>query len=229
LWALVVGTIGLLILVLVGGAVLAARRGLVSTTPGIATAPTSGTQSGSAAVRAVIQLAKQEQQQAFAQDKPTLMRGTATAAYYAQLVALDTTLRNSGVTAIQLRSTTFGPIVVQSNTAQATTTETWQATFTGGSTATNTTVNNYNLLLVGGQWKITSDTQPRTNVPPSSTGPGSTPTASPAPGSAPKLVGLRRVRGNVHRRARDVDRSDRLRDWLGRRCNLGRDRRHYDE
>jgi hypothetical protein len=189
LWALVVGIIGLLILVLVGGAVLAARRGLVSTTPGTATAPTSGTQSGSAAVRAVIQLAKQEQQQAFAQDKPTLMRGTATAAYYAQLVALDTTLRNSGVTAIQLRSTTFGPIVVQSNTAQATTTETWQATFTGGSTATNTTVNNYNLLLVGGQWKITSDTQPRTNVPPSSTGPGSTPTASPAPGSAPTTVG----------------------------------------
>src|SRR5437016_1660685 len=119
-WGIAVGIIGALILALVGGATLTVRSGLLSNGAKAGTAPTSGTQSSSAAVRAVIQLANQEQQQAFAQDEPTLMRGTATAAYYAQLVALDTTLRNSGVTAIQLRSTTFGPIVVQGNTAQAT-------------------------------------------------------------------------------------------------------------
>ncbi len=187
---LAAGIVVALIVVIGGGAALATRAGLVSTGAKTATTPASGTQSGSAAaVRAVIQLANQKQQQAFSQDKPTLMRGTATAAYYAQLVALDTRLRNSGVTAIQLRSATFGQVAVQSTTAQATTTETWQATFKGGSTTTNTTVNNYNLVLVGGAWKISSDTQPRTNIPPSSTSPGSTPTASPTPGSAPTTVG----------------------------------------
>ena len=51
-WGLAVGIIGALILVLVVGAALVARSGLVSNGAKTATAPTSGTQSGSAAVRA---------------------------------------------------------------------------------------------------------------------------------------------------------------------------------
>jgi Peptidase A4 family len=181
---LVAGIVAVLVLVLVGATVVGARSGILSTGTGTAPSPTPSAASGSAAVRAVIQKANQEQQQAFAQDNPTLMRGTATAAYYAQLVQIDTRLRSSGVTAIQVRSATFNQVTVDGNAAQATTTETWQATLSGGSTNTNTTVNNYTLVLVGGAWKISGDTQPRTNIPPSSTQP-----SSPGPSSAPTAVG----------------------------------------
>ncbi len=186
-WALAVGAVAALILGLLGACSGPATSGTSTPTPG--TPATSATQSPNSAVQAVIQLANQEQQQAFSKDNPTLMRSTATAAYYGQLVALDSTLRSSGITAIQLRSATFGQIAVQSTTAQATTTETWQATFTGGSTATNTSLNNYSLVLVGGSWKISSDTQPRTNVPPPSTSPGGTPAPSPTSSTAPAAVG----------------------------------------
>lgn len=182
------GGIGVLALGLLLAA-LAACSGAVSNGTSTATPATSAAQSASAAVRAVIQVANQEQQQAFAKDNPTLMRATATAAYYAQLVALDSALRNSGITAIQLRSATFGPVAVQGTTAQANTTETWQATFTGGVTSINTSANNYSLVLVSGTWKIRSDTQPRTNIPPPRTSPGSTPAASPTPSAAPAAVG----------------------------------------
>jgi len=177
-----------LVCVLVGVLLVACNGPVPSPTPSPAPVP-SATPSGVAAVRAAIQLANQEQQQAFAQDKPTLMRPTATSAYYAQLVALDTQLRSAGVTAIQLRSATFGQVTVQGSTAQATTTEAWQATFTGGSTDTATSLNDYALILVGSQWKISSDTQPRTNVPPPSTSPGTSPSASRTPGSASATVG----------------------------------------
>lgn len=185
-WGLAIVIVVALIVVLAGGAALAARSGLVSF--GTKTASPTAIPTGAAGVRAVINLANQEQQQAFAQDNPTLMRGTATAAYYAQLVAIDSQLRSSGVTSIQLRSTTFGQVTLQTSTAQATTTETWQAKFSNGSSATNTSVNDYNLVLVGGSWKIRSDTQPRTNIPPSAS-PGTTPTASPSPGGTPASVG----------------------------------------
>ena len=187
--ALVAGIVAVLILVLVGATVVAARSGILSAGTGTAPSPTPSTASGSAAVRAVIQKANQEQQQAFTQDNPTLMRGTATAAYYSQLVQTDTRLRSSGVTAIQLRAATFNQVTVQHITAQATTTETWQATLTGGSTNTNTTVNNYTLVLVSGAWKISSDIQPSTNIPTSSTPPSSTPASSPSPTTTPTTVG----------------------------------------
>ena len=170
-WMLVAVVIAALILVLAGGSVVAARSGLL----GAVSAAPSAAPSGAAAVRSVITLANQQQKQAFAQDQPTLMRGTATAAYYAELVATDTALRNSGVTSIQLQSATFGQVVVQGNTAQATTTETWQATFADGSVTSNTSANNYTLVLVSGGWRINSDTQPRTNTPPPSTTPGTPP------------------------------------------------------
>ena len=194
-----VGVAGVLILVLVGATAVAVRSGLLPVGASPTTASTSSTGSSSAAVQALIQKANQEQQQAFAQDNPTLMRGTATAAYYAQLVKLDTTLRSSGVTAIQLRSATFDQVVLHGNTAQATTTESWQATYANGSKAADTSVNDYDLVLIGGAWKISSDTQPNTNVPPSSTspssapspttGPSSAPTPSTGPGNAPTTVG----------------------------------------
>jgi hypothetical protein len=135
----------------------------------------SASVSGLAAVQAVIQKASVEQQQAFAQNDPTVMRDTATAAYYAQLVRLDARLRAAGLTAIQPVSITFDQASVQASAAQVTTTETWSATLADGTTTNDTTVNLYTLVLTGGTWLISSDVQPSTNVPPGAT-PGGMPT-----------------------------------------------------
>jgi hypothetical protein len=135
----------------------------------------SASPSGVAEVQAVIERASVEQQQALAQNDPTLMRDTATAAYYAQLVRLDARLRAAGVTAIQPISIAFDQASVQGGAAQVTTTETWGATLADGTTSNDTTVNLYTLVLTGSTWLISSDVQPSTNVPPGAT-PGGTPT-----------------------------------------------------
>jgi hypothetical protein len=103
------------------------------------------------------------------------MQDTATAGYYAELVKTDSALRAGGVTAIQLISLTFDQTSVQGSTALVATTETWQATYTDGTTTTDTSGNNYALVLVGSAWQISSDTPPSTNIPPGAS-PGSMPT-----------------------------------------------------
>jgi Peptidase A4 family len=179
---------GVLILAVIGATSLGCQAG--SGGPGSPSASTSSAPGDSAAaVKAVVQHANQEQQQAFDQDKPTLMRDTATATYYAELVRADTTLRNNGVTAIQLRSATFGPVVVQGNGAQATTTETWRATFANGPAEVETGLNIYKLVQSGGAWRIASDTVPNTNAPPPGTSPSAAPTPTANPGSASGTVG----------------------------------------
>jgi hypothetical protein len=125
-----------------------------------------------------VRKANDEQQQAFNQNNPTLMQDTATAAYYAQLVQVDAALRNAGVTAIQLLSQNFGQSSVQGTAAEVTTTETWRATYPDATTSDDTSNNIYGLVLVGAAWKISSDTQPSTNIPPGTT-----------PGGPPATVG----------------------------------------
>lgn len=184
-----VGLIAVLVLMLFGAT--ACQTGYGQSPSSQSPSPSTAASGTEAAVEAVIQKANQEQQQAFAQDNPTLMRSTATAAYYAQLVQTDTTLRSSGVTAIKLRSETFGQVIVQASSAQATTTETWQATYTDSSTSVETTMNIYQLVLGTSVWRIKSDTIPHTNIPPSGSTPGATPTptANPSPTSSPATVG----------------------------------------
>jgi len=183
----VVGVIALIIAV-VGAAALIVRNGstpIGSATPsptavaGVSASPASSPQSDIATVQAVIQKANDEQQRAFAQNDPTLMQDTATAAYYAQLVKVDAALRSAGVTVIQLLSMSFGQSTVQGSSAQVATTETWRATFADSTTSDDTTINNYNLVLVGLAWKISSDNQPSTNLPPG-TSPGVPPATSTA-------------------------------------------------
>jgi hypothetical protein len=142
---------------------------------GASASPATSAQSDTATIQAVVQAANGEQQQAFAQNDPTLMQDTATAAYYAQLVQVDASLRSAGVTAIQMLAITFGQSTVQSTSAQATTTETWQATYADGTTTDDTSTNNYTLVLVGDAWKISGDAQPSANIPP-----GASPGAPPA-------------------------------------------------
>src|SRR5437879_4954833 len=174
----------LLILALVGATVAIGRNGSTLQSPaapvpmaiaGASASPATSPQSDLTTVQVVVQTANDEQQQAFAQNDPTLMQATATAAYYAQLVQVDAALRSAGVTAIQMLSTNFGPSTVQGSSAQVATTETWRATYADGTTADDTSVNDYTLVLVGLAWKISGDVQPSANIPPGAT-PGGPPT-----------------------------------------------------
>src|ERR1700687_355021 len=108
--------------------------------------PTASAQSDATTVQAVVRKANDEQQQAFAQKNPTLMKDTATAAYYAQLVQVEATLRSAGVTAIQMLSMSFGQSTVQGRSAQVATTETWRATYADGTTTDDTSLNHYSLV-----------------------------------------------------------------------------------
>src|SRR5438067_6974472 len=114
------------------------------------------------AVRQTLQQANEAQQQAFNQSQPQLLLDTATTAHYDELVQIDTALRNRGVTAIALVSIRFDQISVSGSTADAVTTETWRATSADGSTAEDTSQNDYTLVLEGGSWKVQSDVQPST-------------------------------------------------------------------
>ena len=139
--------------------------------------PSASAQSDtSAALQAALQRANEEQQQAFNQNDPQLMADTATAAHYAELVQTNTDLRNSGVTAIELVSISFNQVTAGNATAQATTRETWRATYADGSTVDATTQNDYTLVLDAGAWKVQSDVQPAGQVDPSTT-PGQPATA----------------------------------------------------
>jgi hypothetical protein len=129
---------------------------------------------------ATIQRADDEQAQALAQRNPTLMRDTATPAYYASLVRTLVDLSNGGVTAIALQKLEWGPLTVRGSNAQATSFETWQTTFVDGSSAVQSRDRNvYSLVQQSGTWLIAADAHPDTqlNQPP--------PSASPAPGRAP--------------------------------------------
>jgi peptidase A4-like protein len=165
--------------------------------PTAAPAPTSAPTASPAgaaveAIKAVIQQANQEQQQAVAAHDPTLMRDTATSTYYSQAVQSLNDLASSGVTAIQLVNLDWGPIALQgTTTAQATTVETWRTTFADGSTLQEADTNVYTLVLENSAWKVQDDQHPdsRRLQPPQDT-PGAAPT--PVAPVAPGEVGLSR-------------------------------------
>jgi hypothetical protein len=136
-------------------------------TPAEATASATGTPSPDAAtkaVMAVIQKANEEQQLALAQHDPTIMRDTATAAYYSLLVQAQQVMEAAGVTAIKLNSLEWGPVTVQGTDAQAATTETWQVDFADGSSQKSSDRNAYVLVQQGGAWLIAGDAQAMSSV-----------------------------------------------------------------
>jgi hypothetical protein len=136
-------------------------------TPAEATASATSTPSPDAAtkaVMAVIQKANEEQQLALAQHDPTIMRDTATAAYYSLLVQAQQAMEAAGVTAIKLISLEWGPVTVQGTDAQAATTETWQVDFADGSSQKSSDRNAYVLVQQGGAWLIAGDAQAISSV-----------------------------------------------------------------
>jgi hypothetical protein len=113
---------------------------------------------------AVIQKANEEQQLALAQHDPTIMRDTATAAYYSLVAEAQQAMEAAGVTAIKLISLEWGPVTVQGTDAQAATTETWQVDFADGSSQKSSDRNAYVLVQQGGAWLIAGDAQAISSV-----------------------------------------------------------------
>ena len=124
------------------------------------TAATAPNGAAEAAIKAVIERADRSQAQAFAQSDTTLMRDTATAAYYDELVQTNRALAAGGVRTIELTKLEWGAVSVDRGTARATSYETWRSRYADGSSEERTDRNDYTLVLEGGVWKIESDVQP---------------------------------------------------------------------
>jgi len=139
-------------------------------------------------IKAVIQHANQEQQQALAAHDPTLMRDTATAAFYSQAAQGLNDLLSGGVTAIELVKLDWGSISMHGTTAaQATTVETWRTSFADGSTLGESDTNVYTLVLENSAWKVQDDQHPdarQLQPPQDAPGADPTPVAPIAPGEA---------------------------------------------
>jgi hypothetical protein len=128
-----------------------------------AAAPTSAAVTSNAtveAVKAVVERANQAQQKAFATGDTTLMRDTATAAYFDELIKINTALAQGGVTGFALVGIEWGDVTTSGSTAAATAYETWRTTYRDGSQDQRTDRNDYALVLEGGTWRIQADVQP---------------------------------------------------------------------
>ncbi len=134
--------------------------------PGDTAAPASSprvaavSESDAAAIRGVIQRANEEQVRAIAGGDPTVMRDTATARHYDELVKVNEDLVAAGVTKIALVSLEWGDVTVTGDSARAVTYETWQATYDDGSVDRSRDENDYTLVRQNGQWLIAADDQP---------------------------------------------------------------------
>lgn len=137
------------------------------------------------AIQAVIQKANQEQQDAFAKGDPTVMKDTATAAYYNELAQINSDMANGGVTAINLVKIDWGQVnLTNATTAQVTTFETWQTTYSDGSSDQSRDQNVYTLVQEQGVWKIQSDDHPNSSGSPGPSGPSGPVTPSSPSGPA---------------------------------------------
>src|SRR5438445_9051939 len=133
-----------------------------------------------AAVKDVVERANQAQAQAYARNDPTLMRATATASYYQELVQTNQGLQSSGAQSIALVNLEWVDVTVSGTTANAVTNETWRTTYTDGSVADSTDRNEYTLVLQSGAWKISADVQPTTQIITPGTAPSVTQPGTPA-------------------------------------------------
>lgn len=175
------------------------------------TAVNSGDPTTIAAIKAVIQKANQEQQDAFAKNDPTIMKDTATSSYYDQLAQINSDMANGGISAIKLIKIEWGQIQVTGpTTARATTFETWQTSYSDGSTDQSRERNDYTLVKEQGVWKIQTDDNPG-STPSAPLGPSVTaPSGSGAPSSPSTAV------------PPTATRADLSRNWAGYAATSGR-------
>jgi hypothetical protein len=164
------------------------RAGDLSINQLIGTVPVLAAQNSAqnAAIESVIQRSNAEQAQAIASKDASVMADTATSSYYQQLQQVNQDLLDNDVTSIALTNLEWGPVSVSDTSATATTYETWQTTYSDGSTDQSRDENDYQLVLQNGAWKIASDDHPSadTGQPSSSTSPvPSSPSSTRNPGT----------------------------------------------
>jgi ketosteroid isomerase-like protein len=129
-----------------------------------ATAAPAGTPADAAtaqAIKDIIQKVDEAQTQAIATKNPQLMQSAATPEFYAEQVATNQDLVDSGVTEVKMLNIEWGDIYVDGNTATATAWETWTTTFDDGTTLQSRDRNVYTLVKDGsGNWKVSADQHP---------------------------------------------------------------------
>src|SRR5207244_10305004 len=114
-----------------------------------AAAPAAGTPADSAtaqAIQDVVRKLDDAQAQAIATNNPQLMSATATPEFYAEEVANNQDLVDSGVTEVKLVNIEWDQVTVNGNSASATAFETWTTTFDDGSTLQSRDRNVYTLV-----------------------------------------------------------------------------------
>jgi hypothetical protein len=123
-----------------------------------------------AAIQQVIQRSNDEQVQAIAARDSSLMAGAVTSDHFKELVQINQSLLDNGVTSIRLVRLDWGPVTIDGSTATATTYETWTTTLADGTTSRSRDRNDYGLVLDNGAWKIATDAHPdqapQANAPP---------------------------------------------------------------
>ena len=114
-----------------------------------------------AAIQDVIKRLDNAQAQAIQTGNPQLMADTASPQFYAEEVATNQDLVDSGVSEVELVNIEWGDIYVQGDTATATAYETWTTTFTDGTTLQARDRNVYTLTRdSSGTWKVSADEHP---------------------------------------------------------------------
>jgi hypothetical protein len=163
------------------GSLISGARDLIDGAPAVGAITTE--RETVATIKEVIERANRAQQEAFARRDPTLMRATATVAYYQELADANREMAASGVMSIELVGIDWGEVTVDGATARATTLETWRSSWVDGSTDERTDRNEYTLVQEGrGTWRISSDVHPDARVldPATGTSPGVTQPGPPA-------------------------------------------------
>jgi uncharacterized iron-regulated membrane protein len=166
----VLGVLVVIAALVLGGTALYRRSAASRPTVAVATAapvaagatagPTTAPDADTAAIQQVIQRANQEQAQALQAKDPSGMSDTATPEYFQEMAQTNQDLLDNGVTSIQLVQLEWGPISVNGTTATATTYETWNTTYSDGSTDQSRDRNVYTLIQQQGSWKIQDNQHP---------------------------------------------------------------------
>lgn len=166
--------IGLAIVLASCGGQVDLGRSITELRPIATTAPAAVTSDATAEeIKHLIERANQAQQKAFATGEASLMRDTATAAYYDELARINTELARGGVIGFTLVRIEWGDVTISSARAAATAYETWRTTYSDGSQDQRTARNDYTLVVEGGGWRIQADVQPTAS------------TVTPGAGTAP--------------------------------------------
>ncbi len=112
-------------------------------------------------IKAVIERANHEQEDAFAARDASIMQDTSTAANFVAMTRRNEEIAADGTVGIRLAKLEWGDVrVTSATTAEATTWETWEETDQSGQTLSVRDRNVYSLLKVGSSWKIENITYP---------------------------------------------------------------------